>query len=112
MNSEGESAETNGGAYVHRPGSVDDAGGREPDGESDTAVADTGAAVDRHGWALVGVVVLCFLVIPGVIYLWPAAPADAGLSFLVAMLVLPMAPALLLGLTAVWSLAAGRDEES
>jgi hypothetical protein len=57
---------------------------------------------------LVATVILSFLVIPGIIYLRPALPGEAGLSFIVAMLVLPLVPALLLGITAVWSMAASR----
>jgi hypothetical protein len=47
-------------------------------------------------------------VIPGVIYLRPALPGQAGLPFLVAMLILPLVPAVLLGLTAVWAMHASR----
>ncbi len=64
----------------------------------------------RAGWVLVVVVLLSVLVIPGLIYLYPNAPGDAGLSFLLALLVLPFLPALLLGLAAVWSMTAGRNE--
>jgi hypothetical protein len=60
----------------------------------------------RRGWVLVAAVVLCVLVVPGAVYLFPAAPAGAGLPFLVAMLVLPMLPAVVLGLVAVWSMTA------
>jgi hypothetical protein len=61
-----------------------------------------------RGWVLVATVVLAFLVIPGIIYLRPALPGEAGLSFIVAMLVLPLIPAVLLGLTAVWSMRESR----
>ena len=61
-----------------------------------------------RGWALVATVVLAFLVIPGIIYLRPALPGEAGLPFIVAMLILPLVPAVLLGLTAVWSMRASR----
>jgi hypothetical protein len=77
----------------------DDAG---PDGASDD---DFG----RAGWVLVAVVVTAFLVVPGVIYLRPTAPGELGFGFLASMLVLPFVPALLLGVTAVWSLVAGGD---
>ena len=93
------------GGYVHRP----DAAGSPADAEADASdVAATTTGV--RGWALVGVVVTCFLVVPGIIYLRPAAPGQLGLSFFVAMLVLPMLPALLLGLTAVWSMRGPREE--
>ena len=92
--------------YVHTPGAIDasesdDAvvGGDETDGEANE---DLGV----RGWVLVGVVVTATVVIPGLIYLFPAAPGEAGLPFLIAMLVLPFLPAVLLGVTAVWSMAA------
>ena len=61
---------------------------------------------DRHGWVLVAGVVTCFLVIPGVIYLRPAIPAAAGLPFFATFLILPLVPAVVLGLVAVWSMRA------
>jgi len=105
--------------YVHRPGQArendsDDAGASDTGGVGDTAddpdstvttpEPDTG--LGRVGWALVAVVAVAFLGIPGVIYVFPAAPGQAGLPFLVAMLALPFAPALLLGLVAVWTAVA------
>jgi hypothetical protein len=60
----------------------------------------------RRGWLLVAAVVASVLVVPGVVYLFPATPAEAGVPFLVAMLVLPLVPAVLLGLVAVWSMTA------
>jgi hypothetical protein len=82
--------------YVHRPTG-------EPSQEAPQP-GDFG----RAGWVLVAIVVLSFLVIPGIIYLRPATPGNLGFSFFAAMLVLPMVPALLLGLTAVWSMGARR----
>jgi len=114
------------GGYVHRPGQ-----GRETDdndghvGEADDDVGGAGGvdSVDEtrvtspepdddlgsFGWALVAVVVAAFLVIPGVIYLFPTGP-QSGLPFLVAMLALPFAPALLLGGVAVWTAVADSEE--
>ncbi|MFB6155010.1 MAG: hypothetical protein ABEJ22_03880 [Haloferacaceae archaeon] len=86
--------------YVHRPGEQDGAESRGADGEDE---------LGRAGWVLVAVVVFSVLVVPGVIYLYPATPGEAGLPFFAAMLALPMVPALLLGATAVWSLAARGD---
>ena len=60
----------------------------------------------RSGWILVAGVVLCFLVIPGFIYLNPTAPAQIGWTFFATFLVLPLIPAVLLGLLAVWSMQA------
>lgn len=121
--------------YVHRPGDHDAGDGdgtgatgepAEPDkpGTTDaTGAADVAASSDAdaaplpgptpdgfgdRGWVLVATVVLAFLVIPGIIYLRPALPGEAGVPFVVAMLILPLVPALLLGLTAVWSMSASR----
>jgi hypothetical protein len=96
--------------YVHRPNEgderTDDAS--RPPGHPEPEPTGFGA----HGWILVAVVVLSVLVVPGAVYLFPALPADAGLPFIAAMLVLPMLPAVLLGLTAVWSMtAAAGDRE-
>ncbi|MFC7096744.1 hypothetical protein [Halobaculum marinum] len=73
------------------------------------AAADADDDLGRAGWVLVAVVVVAFLVIPGVIYVRPTIPGEIGLRFLAAMLVLPFLPALLLGVTAVWSLAVGEE---
>jgi hypothetical protein len=63
----------------------------------------------RRGWLLVAAVALSVLVVPGAVYLFPAAPAAAGVPFIAAMLVLPMVPAVLLGVVAVWSMTAATD---
>ncbi|UPV75087.1 hypothetical protein M0R89_03225 [Halorussus limi] len=97
--------------YTHRPGSVEDGSQRgdrddDPDGRyGEESDAHPAAPVERgreewdwRGWVLVGVVVLCFVVVPAtILYLPPVRP------FRFAYLVLPMIPALLLGATAVWS---------
>ncbi|QZX98499.1 hypothetical protein [Halobaculum rubrum] len=81
-----------------------------PTGADAPADADTDAdGLGRAGWVLVAVVVIAFLVVPGIIYLRPTAPGELGFRFLAAMLVLPFFPAVLLGVTAVWSLAAGGE---
>ena len=85
--------------YVHRPD------GDEPQSIPDEPEGEFGS----KGWILVGALTLSVLVIPGIIYLYPAAPAEAGFSFFAAMLVLPMIPAVLLGLVAVWSMTAATD---
>ena len=58
----------------------------------------------RSGWVLVAAVVVAVLVIPGMVYLWPAGGRVFGATYRTAMLVLPMIPALILGLIAVWSM--------
>lgn len=133
MTSEGSEGGDDG--YVHRPGQARDdetesspsASGDEasvtadPDDAVDTSAADDddGPTVPNAGesdglglvgWALVSVVAVAFLVIPGAIYVFPAAPGRAGVPFLVAMLALPFLPALLLGGVAVWTAVRDRKE--
>lgn len=100
----------------------DSAAHQSTDVDSDDAAHDSGVAVESHsdtaggdessegfgrqGWLLVVGVVVCFLVIPGVVYLRPAVPAAAGLPFFASFLVLPLIPAVILGLLAVWSMRA------
>ncbi|QLG27702.1 hypothetical protein HUG10_09115 [Halorarum halophilum] len=107
MNSEAD-AGTSGsdGGYVHRPDDWDGESGVADDPGADGSDEGLG----RTGTVLVAVVVLAFLVIPGIIYVRPAAPGELGLGFLTAMLVLPMLPAALLGATAVWSAVADRRD--
>jgi len=99
-----------GGRAEPSPGVGPDAG---PGSDAGSDGAGDAGEFGRRGWLLVAAVVLATLVIPGIIYLRPATPADMGLSFIAAMLVLPLVPALLLGLTAVWSMttAARSDRE-
>lgn len=85
--------------YVHRP-----------DGDEDASDASTSTGnFGQQGWALVVIVVLSFLVVPGVIYVFPSIPASFGIPYIAAFLALPMIPALLLGLTAVWSMTAATN---
>lgn len=87
--------------YTHRPGGVED----DPDEEDVDPPGDPAAPVERgretfqwRDWTLIGVVVLCFLVLPAtIIALPPVRP------FRFAYLVLPLIPAVLLGAVAVWS---------
>lgn len=58
---------------------------------------------DWRGWSLVAAVFVAFLVIPGFIYAYPHVPSSVGLSFWDTYLVLPMIPAIVLGLLAVWA---------
>lgn len=52
---------------------------------------------ERAEWVLIAVVVLALVVVPVIIYVRPPK-----LPFRVAFLLLPLAPAVLLGVTAVW----------
>jgi hypothetical protein len=76
--------------------------------EADAAAGapEPGGGFGRRGWILVAVVVLSTLVIPGGIYLVPSLLPSLGVPYLLALLVLPLVPAALLGATAVWSMAA------
>jgi hypothetical protein len=103
--------------YVHRPG---DADGRPSTGdETSEAAAESPepsgtepAGFGSRGWVLVGVLVVCTLVVPGVIYLRPGILAAVGIPYVASLLVLPLLPAAVLGLTAVWAMtAATRGEE-
>ncbi|RQH00303.1 hypothetical protein [Natrarchaeobius oligotrophus] len=95
------------GGYVHDPSAFDDDGRRRDDGETSddgewveepTHPARADREFDWRGWVLVGVIVLAFIVAPVSIILWPP---DVG--YLFALLILPLAPAVLLALTAVWA---------
>lgn len=83
--------------------SADASPGVGPDADPDEE------ALGRKGWVLVAAVVVAVLVVPLWIYLWPAAGGVLGAHYRTAMLVLPLFPALLLGLVAVWSMTVGRS---
>lgn len=53
----------------------------------------------RRGWLLVGVIVFAFILCPLAILLYP--PDASGYRF--ALIILPLAPALVLAATAVWA---------
>ena len=78
---------------------------KEPDGGDRMVVHpdEIEREFDWRGWALVAAVFVAFLVVPGLIYLYPRVPSTFGLTFWDAYLVLPMIPALVLGLLAVWA---------
>jgi len=95
---------------------VSDKGAGGDGGEGPTVTVTTGEAptdadadapaegLGRSGWVLVAAVVVAVLVIPGLVYLWPAGGRVFGATYRTAMLVLPMIPAVILGLIAVWSM--------
>ena len=58
---------------------------------------------DWRGWLLVGAIFVAFLLIPTIIYLYPHVPSTFGLSFWDTYLVLPLVPAIVLGVIAVWA---------
>ena len=97
--------------YVHDPGAFDADGNRVRSGDdAESAAGDEEwledpvhpEAVERtfdwRGWVLVGVIVFAFVVSPLAILLWPPS-----MNYFVALLILPLVPAVLLGLTAVWA---------
>ncbi len=65
----------------------------------------------RKGWALTAVLFCCVLVIPGIIYAYPYATGALGVTFFATYLALPLVPAALLGLVAVWSMTAAAGDE-
>jgi hypothetical protein len=71
--------------------------GSDPPPTDDDSRSDGGLGI--RGGVLVGALLFAVLIAPALIY-W--RPPD--LPFLVAFLVLPLAPAIVLGLVAVWSL--------
>jgi len=93
---------TTDGGYVHVPGTEGD-GDPAADSDGDEPTAD---GFGRKGWALTAVLFTCVLVIPGIIYVYPYAAGAFGLTFFATYLALPLVPALLLGLVAVWSMTA------
>jgi len=108
--SDGDAGESTDGGYVHVPGEVGDDGGTP--GRDDTGDSEPEAdGFGRKGWALTAVLFTCILVIPGIIYVYPYAAGALGFSFFATYLALPLVPAVLLGLVAVWSMtAATRDQ--
>ena len=94
------------GGYVHDPAAFDadgDEGSDKSAGEDDSLEPTHPDAVDREfdwrGWLLVGVIGFAFVIAPATIYLVP--PGADGYRF--ALLILPLAPAILLAVTAVWA---------
>ena len=100
-----DATDTEDSGYVHRPEGGDATVEASADEGPYTGKTE-GEGFGTQGWLLVAGVVVCFLVIPGAIYLFPAAPAQLGWTFFATFLALPLVPALLLGLLAVWSMQA------
>ncbi|MFC5134130.1 MULTISPECIES: hypothetical protein [Haloferacaceae] len=112
--------------YVHDPADGD-AGSADSDTDGAVSAAETpGPTADgpesateameptadgfgRKGWALTAVLFTCVLVIPGIIYAYPYAAGAFGFTFFATYLALPLVPAVLLGLVAVWSMTAATE---
>ena len=99
---------TTDGGYVHVPGDdgADATDGDAPGGSTTEADEPAADGFGRKGWALTAAIFTCALVIPGIIYLYPYAAGAFGLTFFATYLALPLVPAILLGLVAVWSMTA------
>ena len=65
----------------------------------------------RKGWVLTAALIICVLVIPAIIYVYPYAAGSFGRTFFVTYLILPLVPAVLLGLIAVWSMSEAHPDE-
>ena len=89
------------GGYVHDPSAFDEDGTRTDAADDSTGEPPHPEAVDREfdwrGWVVVGMIVVAFIVAPVAITLWPP-----GVGYRFALLILPLAPAVLLALAAVW----------
>ncbi|MFC5280113.1 hypothetical protein ACFPM1_15285 [Halorubrum rubrum] len=112
------------GGYVHTPDDAPDGGDAGPATDADRSASVDAAdpagrpgdsaepAADgfgRKGWALTAVLFTCVLVIPGIIYAYPYVPGAFGFTFFATYLALPLVPAVLLGLVAVWSMTAATE---
>ena len=77
------------------------------DRDGDPAVRRTPAerTFDWRGWVLVVAIAVCFLLVPGVILAYPHVGHRLGLSFYHTYLALPMIPAVVLAILAVWATA-------
>ena len=64
---------------------------------------DVDREFDKRGWTLVAAVFVAFVVVPGIIYAYPYLGSQLGLSFWDTYLALPMVPAIVLGILAVWA---------
>jgi hypothetical protein len=86
--------------YVHRPSGEPP---RKPEADE---------AFGLRGWVLVGVIVVSFLIVPWSLILLSSAPgtlASIGLPWRETFLVVPLVPALVLGVVGVWTALAARQ---
>ena len=99
------------GGYVHTPEGTAEAGASSADDRVALRGEPEPDGFGRKGWALTAVLFTCVLVIPGIIYVYPYAAGAFGFTFFATYLALPLVPALLLGLVAVWSMTAATPNE-
>lgn len=87
--------------YVHRPS-----------GEPPRKLDADDEAFGWRGWVLVGMLIVAFLVVPWSLILLPGARGSLGLLGLTwrdTYLVVPLLPAVLLGLAGVWTALRSRQ---
>ena len=93
--------------YTHDPEAFDEDdeyANPAADGKEDAEHPETAdREFDWRGWTLVVAVFLCFVVVPGIIYAYPYVGPALGLTFWDTYLALPMVPAIVLGVLAVWA---------
>jgi hypothetical protein len=83
----------------------------DPEGVRPHQAPPSESGFDWRGWLLVGVILVCFLVVPAAILYLPQARGfieSLGLTLRDAYLVLPLIPAFLLGAVAVWAAVKSR----
>ena len=100
------------GGYVHRPGEAETAAETQ-ESASDADARESGPDTDGfggRGWVLVAVLVVCLLIVPGIIYVRPGLLSAIGIPYIASLLVLPLLPAAVLGLTAVWAMTAATND--
>ena len=83
-----------------RPGS---AAADDRDGDPVARQTPAERTFDWRGWVLVAAIAVCFLLVPGVILAYPYVGHRLGLSFHHTYLALPMIPAVVLAILAVWA---------
>lgn len=86
-----------------RPDQADEPG---PGVDLESCDPDASDGVDWRGWLLVAVIVVSFVVVPGIVLLRPLRVV----GFRTTYLLLPLLPAVVLGATAVWVAVRSRQE--
>jgi hypothetical protein len=99
--------------YTHDPDAFDEddeyapeAGSGTDDDDRDPMTVhpdEVDREFDKRGWTLVAAVFVAFVVVPGIIFAYPYVGTRLGLSFWDTYLALPMVPAIVLGVLAVWA---------
>jgi sterol desaturase/sphingolipid hydroxylase (fatty acid hydroxylase superfamily) len=95
--------------YTHDPEAFDDEEYADPaptepaDREERKHPEPADREFDWRGWTLVVAVFVAFVVVPGIIFAYPYVGPALGLTFWDTYLALPMIPAIVLGVLAVWA---------